>query len=205
MDSTLTILVAAPKSRDSITLISQVEEDLGVRAELASTLAELRDNLQQCKPDIIVVETEGSNKEFNLSLIRELRRNLPEAVILPMIPASRREILANLIKIDISFYIHTPIERAETTIIFNRAAQHISLRPRRTEFNRNRKTRKRHIDWSSGIVNFNELINELETELIIQALSRSQGNKKEAARLLNLKRTTLLEKIKKKDITSTTK
>jgi DNA-binding NtrC family response regulator len=29
----------------------------------------------------------------------------------------------------------------------------------------------------------------------------TQGNKKEAARLLNLKRTTLLEKIKKKELT----
>jgi DNA-binding NtrC family response regulator len=51
-----------------------------------------------------------------------------------------------------------------------------------------------------GQINFNELINDFETRLIIQALRITEGNKKEAARLLNLKRTTLLEKIKKKDI-----
>jgi DNA-binding NtrC family response regulator len=54
--------------------------------------------------------------------------------------------------------------------------------------------------WESGPIDFNELINDLETRLILQAMRLSEGNKKEAARLLNLKRTTLLEKIKKKDI-----
>lgn len=56
------------------------------------------------------------------------------------------------------------------------------------------------IDWSSGQIDFKELINSFETELIVQAMKRSEGNKKEAARLLKLKRTTLLEKIKKKEL-----
>ncbi|EKD34216.1 MAG: two component signal transduction response regulator [uncultured bacterium] len=54
--------------------------------------------------------------------------------------------------------------------------------------------------WENGQVDFNELINDFETQLIVHALKLTEGNKKEAARLLNLKRTTLLEKIKKKDI-----
>lgn len=49
-------------------------------------------------------------------------------------------------------------------------------------------------------LDFNEMINEFETKLIIKALRATDGNKKEAARLLNLKRTTLLEKIKKKKL-----
>ena len=49
-------------------------------------------------------------------------------------------------------------------------------------------------------IDFNEVINDFETKLIINAMRASGGNKKEAARLLNLKRTTLLEKIKKKKI-----
>ena len=36
--------------------------------------------------------------------------------------------------------------------------------------------------------------------MILQAMRMTAGNKKEAARLLNLKRTTLLEKIKKKEL-----
>ncbi len=61
-------------------------------------------------------------------------------------------------------------------------------------------TPMQHVAWDDGTVDFNELINDFETQLIVQALKFTEGNKKEAARILNLKRTTLLEKIKKKDI-----
>ena len=51
-----------------------------------------------------------------------------------------------------------------------------------------------------AIRSYYALVNDFETQLIVYALRSSQGNKKEAARLLNLKRTTLLEKIKKKEL-----
>ena len=50
----------------------------------------------------------------------------------------------------------------------------------------------------SDSIDFNVLVGEFEAKLICRALARSNGNKKEAARIL--KRTTLLEKIKKKNI-----
>jgi DNA-binding NtrC family response regulator len=46
----------------------------------------------------------------------------------------------------------------------------------------------------------NSAVEGFENGLIIQALQRSGGNKKEAALLLNLKRTTLIEKLKKKNL-----
>jgi DNA-binding NtrC family response regulator len=46
----------------------------------------------------------------------------------------------------------------------------------------------------------NSAVEEFENKLILQALQRSHGNKKEAAELLNLKRTTLIEKLKKKKL-----
>lgn len=49
-------------------------------------------------------------------------------------------------------------------------------------------------------LDFNSQISEFEDRLILQALISSNGNKKQAARNLNLKRTTLLEKIKKKNL-----
>ncbi len=55
-------------------------------------------------------------------------------------------------------------------------------------------------EWSAEGLDFNGLISEFEDRLILQALSRTGGNKKEAARMLNLKRTTLIEKIKKKNL-----
>jgi DNA-binding NtrC family response regulator len=56
------------------------------------------------------------------------------------------------------------------------------------------------IVWQSGGIDFNSLTDDFERKLILKALALSKGNKKKAAKLLNLKRTTLLEKIKKKDI-----
>jgi len=51
----------------------------------------------------------------------------------------------------------------------------------------------------SGI-NFNKLVDQFESNLIMQALERTKGNKKAAAELLSLNRTTLVEKIKKKGL-----
>ncbi len=56
------------------------------------------------------------------------------------------------------------------------------------------------VEWSAEGLDFNRLISEFEDRLILHALSQSGGNKKEAARMLNLKRTTLIEKIKKKNL-----
>jgi len=49
-------------------------------------------------------------------------------------------------------------------------------------------------------IDFNTQISEFEDRLILQALIATNGNKKQAAQNLNLKRTTLLEKIKKKNL-----
>ncbi len=54
--------------------------------------------------------------------------------------------------------------------------------------------------WEDGGVDFKALVNDFENQLIIRAMRMTGGNKKEAARILNLKRTTLLEKIKKKNL-----
>ncbi len=46
----------------------------------------------------------------------------------------------------------------------------------------------------------NSAVEEFENQLILQALEKTGGNKTEAAMLLNLKRTTLIEKLKKKKL-----
>jgi DNA-binding NtrC family response regulator len=47
-------------------------------------------------------------------------------------------------------------------------------------------------------LDFNSAVNDFENELILQALQRTSGNKNRAATLLNLNRTTLVEKLKRK-------
>lgn len=51
-----------------------------------------------------------------------------------------------------------------------------------------------------GGICLNSMVDDFENRLILQALERTGGNKKEAATLLNLKRTTLIEKLKKKNL-----
>jgi len=51
-------------------------------------------------------------------------------------------------------------------------------------------------------IDFNTLVEDFESRLIKAALERSRGNKNLAAKLLGLKRTTLVEKIKKKGVES---
>jgi len=53
---------------------------------------------------------------------------------------------------------------------------------------------------SADGISFNEVIGDLETDLILQALDQTHWNKNRAAQLLGLNRTTLLEKIKKKGL-----
>ncbi len=49
-------------------------------------------------------------------------------------------------------------------------------------------------------LDFNKVVDNFENNLILQALKRTGGNKKAAAKLLHLNRTTLVEKIKKKGL-----
>jgi transcriptional regulator with PAS, ATPase and Fis domain len=46
-------------------------------------------------------------------------------------------------------------------------------------------------------IDFERYIENIELALIKRSLERTQGNKRQAARLLNLKRTTLIEKLKR--------
>jgi DNA-binding NtrC family response regulator len=54
------------------------------------------------------------------------------------------------------------------------------------------------IQFSSTGIDFNSMVSQFESQLIKHALMLTGGNKREAAKLLNLKRTTLIEKIKRK-------
>jgi len=58
----------------------------------------------------------------------------------------------------------------------------------------------RNISIPDEGIQFNTLVSELEKMLILQSLEVSKGNKKKAASLLNLKRTTFVEKLKRMGI-----
>lgn len=56
------------------------------------------------------------------------------------------------------------------------------------------------VSFPEGGLDLNEAMNDFENELILQALRKTQGNKNKAANLLNLNRTTLVEKLKRKGL-----
>ena len=49
-------------------------------------------------------------------------------------------------------------------------------------------------------IDFSSVVSQVERELLLQTLSKTGGNKMQAAKLLNMKRTTLVEKIKRLEI-----
>jgi transcriptional regulator with PAS, ATPase and Fis domain len=51
-------------------------------------------------------------------------------------------------------------------------------------------------------IDLNDRVALLEKELILQSLEKTGGNKNQAAKLLNLKRTTLIEKLRRFDLTN---
>jgi DNA-binding NtrC family response regulator len=69
-----------------------------------------------------------------------------------------------------------------------------------TQFHQPRERSPFRPQVSEEGISFNEVVGELETDLILQALEQTHWNKNRAAQLLGLNRTTLLEKIKKKGL-----
>ncbi|MCL2877866.1 MAG: sigma-54-dependent Fis family transcriptional regulator, partial [Acidobacteria bacterium] len=53
------------------------------------------------------------------------------------------------------------------------------------------------IEFPDDGVNFNTVVSDLEKRLILQSLEVARGNKKKAATLLRLKRTTFVEKLRR--------
>jgi DNA-binding NtrC family response regulator len=53
----------------------------------------------------------------------------------------------------------------------------------------------------SNLLDFNSMTTDFENRLILHALEKTKWNKKEAAKMLNMKRTTFLEKLKKRNLT----
>jgi DNA-binding NtrC family response regulator len=51
-------------------------------------------------------------------------------------------------------------------------------------------------------INFVSVVSQLERELILRCLEKTGGNKRQAARLLNLSRTTLIDKLQRLNVAS---
>jgi DNA-binding NtrC family response regulator len=63
-------------------------------------------------------------------------------------------------------------------------------------------TKQKSVEITEAGIDFNRVVSDFEDQLLLQALEKTDWVKNKAARLLNLNRTTLVEKLKKKDISS---
>lgn len=109
-------------------------------------------------------------------------------------------------------YVTKPFHMEEIRFLVRRALDYRSLREENRELRRLLRERaevpeagerdagdERGEDGSDPPeIDFSELVDRFERDLILRALERTGGVKNRAARLLGLKRTTLLEKMKKK-------
>jgi DNA-binding NtrC family response regulator len=59
------------------------------------------------------------------------------------------------------------------------------------------------VDLPAEGLDLNQLVSDVEKKLMLQSLQVTRGNKKRAAELLGLKRTTFLEKMKRLDLEDT--
>ncbi len=126
MSLSLSILIAAPPSPDCRRLITHVQAVFDSTIEQAATVEELDSSLEQGCPDILIVDPATEIRDMGVGLLRKLRKAYPELLILPLIPSNRRELIEELLSQDIFFYLHTPIEPAETTLAITRAAEHVA-------------------------------------------------------------------------------
>jgi DNA-binding NtrC family response regulator len=69
--------------------------------------------------------------------------------------------------------------------------------PEKLLYQKNEDRLTRHVDLPADGLNYNEMVSQFEKDLLLQALQKSGGVKNRAAKLLNLNRTTLVEKIKR--------
>jgi len=92
------------------------------------------------------------------------------------------------------------LENLIERVIILRQAGEIQAEDLPSPFHRPSERTRTTPQISADGISFNDVVAELETDLIVQALEQTHWNKNRAAQLLGLNRTTLLEKIKKKGL-----
>ncbi|MFV0436773.1 MAG: sigma 54-interacting transcriptional regulator [Desulfopila sp.] len=126
MISNLSVLIVAVPSANIQALADHVKDTFAATITTVSTSTALHQRLKDDSPDILILDTEAQLPEPGLEIIRQLRASHGTLLILPLIPASRRDLIKQLLSLDVFFYLYTPIEPAETTIALTRAIEHLS-------------------------------------------------------------------------------
>ena len=175
------ILAATNQNLEKAVIEKKFREDLFYRINVIPIeLPPLRDR----GPDIAILANHFLRK-FNKLKKKNLARISPETISYFMQypwPGNVRE-LENLIEMFVVLKEEGEIE--------------ISDLPPKLLQKQNMETSTCHVDLPAEGLNFNEIVSQFEKDLLLQALRTSGGVKNRAAKLLNLNRTTLVEKLKR--------
>ncbi|WP_136810685.1 sigma-54 dependent transcriptional regulator [Desulfosediminicola flagellatus] len=130
MVPSISILIASEPSENSSVLQSHIHAAFDSTVHQTQSLSELYDCLEKEHPDILVVDTSSPVPELGISLIKRLRNESPSLLILPLISTDRRQLIQQLLSLNVQFYIHTPLEAAETTLTLTRATEYLQTHRR---------------------------------------------------------------------------
>lgn len=126
MVSSITICVAALPSNECNSLITHIHSVQKSTVQLTSDVNELHSTLKKQCPDILIIDSSSKQSDLGIQLIRELRPAHPDLHIVPLVPATRRELVQELLSLNITSYIYTPIEPAEISIALDRVIELIN-------------------------------------------------------------------------------
>ena len=201
MHSKPTFLVADNDSEGMLSIHTQLQQKFTCTFAYPHSIEKTEEMIRQEHFNILFYDLNFSEETDCIDALKKLHQLNPKTTIIPLIPMGMLHRIKELRTLQHCIHITKPIDLTEITITIHRVLETNSLRhleeiPTEPDI----LIEAPKVNWLKGYINFKEVIDEFENTLITQALRITEGNKKAAASILTLKRTTLLEKIKKKGL-----
>jgi DNA-binding NtrC family response regulator len=164
----------------------------GFDVDAASCAAEAAEKLIQTPYDVVVTDLVLPDKS-GVALLEETLLRSPGTIVIMMTGHATIETAVEAMKKGAYEYLTKPFQLIQLTTIIRNGLTERSLRSE----SKARSSAVPFIELPEEGIDFQHVVAGIERELIVQSLRRTNGNKKLAAKLLSLKRTTLIEKIKR--------
>ena len=123
-----TILLALNDSQEHTFVADQISRNLDCTLIHVSQETALSDALRDSQIQILVIDLNFPTPEQVFHLIDGLRKRHSEVIILPVIPAGRRDLIKRLIAQDVYFYLNRPYEPLEISLALKRTQETVAPR-----------------------------------------------------------------------------
>ena len=160
----------------------------GFDVDAASCAAEAAEKLIQTRYDVVVTDLVLPDKS-GVAVLEETLLRSPGTIAIMMTGHATIETAVEAMKKGAYEYLTKPFQLIQLTTIIRNGLTEVE--------SKTRSSAVPFIELPEEGIDFQHVVAGIERELIAQSLRRTNGNKKLAAKLLSLKRTTLIEKIKR--------